>query len=69
MPENSFSFKLPRSNLLVECEVVTGDSWLIRYVNPDNGKTRELDRQFSGKQMLAITDFLIDASARYGIYR
>jgi hypothetical protein len=67
--DKTILFNLPNSNLQVECKLVTDCLWQIAWVNSRAGKTRVLDKTFSTSQMIAVTDYMIDASTKHGMYR
>lgn len=67
--DNTILFNLPNSNLQVECKFIIDDQWQISWINAQAGKTKTLDRVFTTDQMLAVTDHLIEASNKHGIYR
>lgn len=67
--DKTILFNLPNSNLQMECKFTTDDQWQISWINVQAAKVKTLDRLFSTSQMLAVTDHLIEASNKHGIYR
>lgn len=67
--DKTILFNLPNSNLQVECRLMADSLWTITWINAQAGKTKTLDKTFSTSQMLAVTDHLIEASNKHGIYR
>lgn len=68
MPEQSFTFKLPRSNLLIECAYIEVDTWQLTYHNLETGKKRPIDRTYNSEQTLAIQHYLVDCAISKTLY-